>query len=84
MRCLDEGVIVEPSQCDVGAILGWGFSPWTGGPLSYIDRQGVAAFVARCGWLSQTYGSARLAPLASLQSLAAHGGSVYGAQWPLR
>ena len=84
VRCLDEGVIVDPSQCDVGAILGWGYAPWTGGPLAWIDRQGVAAFVARCGWLAEHYGSSRLVPLASLRSLAARNGSVYGAQWPLR
>jgi len=84
VRCLEEGVITDPSQCDVGAILGWGFAPWTGGPLSWIDRMGVAACVARCEALAARYASARLEAPASLQRLAASGTSVYATTWPLR
>jgi 3-hydroxyacyl-CoA dehydrogenase/enoyl-CoA hydratase/3-hydroxybutyryl-CoA epimerase len=84
VRCLEEGVISDPSQCDVGAILGWGFAPWTGGPLSWIDRMGVAACVARCEDLSHRHGSARLQPPRSLRELAARGLSVYAAKWPPR
>lgn len=82
VRCLEEGVIADPSQCDVGAILGWGFAPWTGGPLSWIDRMGVAPCVARCEWLSRHYGSARLEPPPALRQLAARGTSIYAAHWP--
>lgn len=84
VRCLEEGVIADPSQCDVGAILGWGFAPWTGGPLSWIDRMGVAQCVARCEWLSDHYGSARLEPPPALRQLAARGTSIYAAHWPPR
>jgi 3-hydroxyacyl-CoA dehydrogenase/enoyl-CoA hydratase/3-hydroxybutyryl-CoA epimerase len=84
VRCLEEGVITDPSQCDVGAILGWGFAPWTGGPLSWIDRMGVARCLERCEWLSGHYGSLRLQPPASLRELASRGSSVYAARWPLR
>lgn len=84
VRCLDEGVITDPSQCDVGAILGWGFAPWTGGPLSWIDRIGVANCVERCDGLASRYGSSRLAPPQSLRRLAASGRSIYEADWPLR
>jgi 3-hydroxyacyl-CoA dehydrogenase/enoyl-CoA hydratase/3-hydroxybutyryl-CoA epimerase len=84
LRCLEQGVITDPSQCDVGAILGWGFAPWTGGPLSWIDRMGVRACVARCEDLARRYGSERLEPPASLRGLAASDTPVYAAQWPLR
>jgi 3-hydroxyacyl-CoA dehydrogenase/enoyl-CoA hydratase/3-hydroxybutyryl-CoA epimerase len=84
VRCLEEGVITDPSQCDVGAILGWGFAPATGGPLSWIDRLGVAQCVERCKWLSEHYGSARLEPPPSLRQLAARGASIYATRWPLR
>jgi 3-hydroxyacyl-CoA dehydrogenase/enoyl-CoA hydratase/3-hydroxybutyryl-CoA epimerase len=84
VRCLEEGVITDPSQCDVGAILGWGFAPWTGGPLSWIDRMDVQACVARCDTLAQRYGSARLKPPAALRRLAERGTSVYAAGWPLK
>jgi len=84
VRCLAEGVITDPSQCDVGAVLGWGFAPWTGGPLSWIDRLGAAACVARCEGLAARYGSTRLEPPPALRDLAARGGSVYAASWPPR
>jgi 3-hydroxyacyl-CoA dehydrogenase/enoyl-CoA hydratase/3-hydroxybutyryl-CoA epimerase len=51
-RALEQGVITDPSEADVGALLGWGFAPWTGGPLAYIDTQGTAQFVARCDALA--------------------------------
>jgi 3-hydroxyacyl-CoA dehydrogenase/enoyl-CoA hydratase/3-hydroxybutyryl-CoA epimerase len=82
VRCLVEGVIVDPSQCDVGALLGWGFAPWTGGPLSWIDRMGVRDCVRRCKELAARYASARLEPPAALEALAARGISVYEASWP--
>ncbi|MBU1359005.1 MAG: 3-hydroxyacyl-CoA dehydrogenase [Gammaproteobacteria bacterium] len=82
VRCLEEGVITDPSQCDVGAILGWGFAPWTGGPLSWIDRMGVREFVRRCDELVERCGSTRLEPSGTLRRLAEEGGSVYGASWP--
>jgi 3-hydroxyacyl-CoA dehydrogenase/enoyl-CoA hydratase/3-hydroxybutyryl-CoA epimerase len=81
VRCLDEGVITDPSEADVGALLGWGFAPWTGGPLSYIDAQGVAAFVARCDELAERYGSSRLQPPETLRRIAAGGGTIYGTNW---
>src|SRR6516225_6301523 len=42
-RCFEENVVTDPADADVGAILGWGFAPWTGGPLSYIDKAPGAA-----------------------------------------
>jgi 3-hydroxyacyl-CoA dehydrogenase/enoyl-CoA hydratase/3-hydroxybutyryl-CoA epimerase len=80
-RCLEEGVITDPSDADVGALLGWGFAPWTGGPLSYIDGQGVPAFVARCDELAERYGSKRLQPTEKLRRIAADGGTIYGTNW---
>ena len=46
-RCYEENVLTAPEDADVGAILGWGFAPWSGGPLSLIDTVGLKAFVAR-------------------------------------
>ena len=43
-RCLEENVVTDPADADVGALLGWGFAPWTGGPLSYIDMLGTGPF----------------------------------------
>src|SRR5262249_7327742 len=36
-RCFEEGVLTDVREADVGSILGFGFAPFTGGTLSYID-----------------------------------------------
>ncbi len=46
-------VIVDPREADVGSILGFGFAPFTGGTLSYIDGMGTKAFVALCEKLAR-------------------------------
>ncbi|MFZ5669602.1 MAG: 3-hydroxyacyl-CoA dehydrogenase NAD-binding domain-containing protein [Pseudomonadota bacterium] len=76
-RCFEEGVVTDPRDADVGAILGWGFAPWTGGPISLIDGVGVAAFVARLDALTAKYGS-RYAPPRLLRDMAAKGETFYG------
>ena len=40
-RTVEEGVITDPREADVGSILGFGFAPFTGGALSYIDFMGA-------------------------------------------
>ncbi|MFX9551977.1 hypothetical protein ABTO49_20505, partial [Acinetobacter baumannii] len=47
-RCFDEGVLTDVREADVGSILGFGFAPFSGGTLSYIDFMGVKNFVALC------------------------------------
>jgi 3-hydroxyacyl-CoA dehydrogenase/enoyl-CoA hydratase/3-hydroxybutyryl-CoA epimerase len=76
-RCFEEGVVTDPRDADVGAILGWGFAPWTGGPLSMIDAIGPAAFVETCDRLAKECGP-RFAPPKQLRDMAAKGESYYG------
>ena len=76
-RCFEEGVVTDPRDADVGAILGWGFAPWTGGPLSLIDTVGAASFVQTCDALAATCGP-RFSPPQSLRDMAARGESFYG------
>jgi 3-hydroxyacyl-CoA dehydrogenase/enoyl-CoA hydratase/3-hydroxybutyryl-CoA epimerase len=76
-RCFEEGVVTDARDADVGAILGWGFAPWTGGPLSLIDTVGAAAFVEACDALAKAYGP-RFAPPQLLRDMAAKGTSFYG------
>jgi 3-hydroxyacyl-CoA dehydrogenase/enoyl-CoA hydratase/3-hydroxybutyryl-CoA epimerase len=75
-RCLEENVVTDPADADVGAILGWGFAPWTGGPLSYIDMLGTGPFVELCDRLAQRHGEQFL-PNSMLRDLARHGSAVY-------
>ena len=76
-RCFEEGVITDVRDGDVGAILGWGFAPWSGGPLSYIDTIGTKRFVEECQELAKTYGE-RFTPGPQLVEMAEKGETYYG------
>ncbi len=56
VRALEEGVLMDIREGDVGAILGWGFAPWTGGPLSWLDIIGTPYAVERCDQLEAKFG----------------------------
>ncbi len=75
-RCFEEGVITDPRDADVGAILGWGFAPFTGGPVSYIDTIGAAAFVKRCEDFAERFGE-RFKPNQLLRDMAAKNETFY-------
>lgn len=75
-RCMDQGILLSEEDADVGAVLGWGFAPWTGGPLSYIDRIGAAEFVQTCDALAAQFGERFEAP-PLLRKMAAEGTSFY-------
>jgi 3-hydroxyacyl-CoA dehydrogenase/enoyl-CoA hydratase/3-hydroxybutyryl-CoA epimerase len=55
-RCVEEGVVTHAEDGDIGSIFGWGFPPYTGGTLSYIDTVGIQDFVAECDRMAQAYG----------------------------
>jgi 3-hydroxyacyl-CoA dehydrogenase/enoyl-CoA hydratase/3-hydroxybutyryl-CoA epimerase len=57
VRCMDEGVVMHPADADIGSIFGWGFPPYTGGTISFVETEGVAAFVAESDRLADKYGS---------------------------
>ncbi len=75
-RCFEEHVLTDVREADVGAILGFGFAPYTGGPLSYIDTMGAAAFTARCKALRKKYGD-RYKPSKLVAAMAKSGDSFY-------
>ncbi|MGB6537178.1 MAG: FAD-dependent oxidoreductase [Xanthobacteraceae bacterium] len=56
-RCIEEGVVTDAREADVGSILGFGFAPFTGGTISYIDAMGTPAFVALCARLAKSCGA---------------------------
>jgi 3-hydroxyacyl-CoA dehydrogenase / enoyl-CoA hydratase / 3-hydroxybutyryl-CoA epimerase len=76
-RTVEEKVITDVREADVGAILGFGFAPYTGGPLSYIDRMGTKAFVALCEKLAAKHGE-RFQPNRLLRTMARKGETFYG------
>ncbi len=76
-RCWAEGVIDDPREADLGAILGWGFAPWSGGPITLIDQTGLKAFVETADRLTATYGDRFKVP-DLLREMAAKGETFYG------
>jgi 3-hydroxyacyl-CoA dehydrogenase/enoyl-CoA hydratase/3-hydroxybutyryl-CoA epimerase len=77
VRALEEGVLMDIREGDVGAILGWGFAPWSGGPLSWLDIIGAAKAVEWCDQLTEKHGDRFAAP-ALLRDMAAKGDTFYG------
>jgi 3-hydroxyacyl-CoA dehydrogenase / enoyl-CoA hydratase / 3-hydroxybutyryl-CoA epimerase len=75
-RCIEEGVVTDMREADVGSILGFGFAPFTGGTISYIDGMGTKAFVDLCNALAKKYGS-RFKPSKLLRDMAKTGDSFY-------
>jgi 3-hydroxyacyl-CoA dehydrogenase/enoyl-CoA hydratase/3-hydroxybutyryl-CoA epimerase len=76
-RCVEEGVITDVREADVGSILGFGFAPFSGGTLSYIDMMGTPAFVALCQKLEGKCGP-RFAPSNLLIEMAQKRETFYG------
>jgi len=77
VRALEEGVVRDIREGDVGAILGWGFAPWSGGPFSWLDMLGAARAVEVCDGLAVRHGE-RFAPPAMLRTMAEAGRTFYG------
>ena len=82
-RTVEDHVIVDPREADVGSILGFGFAPFTGGVLSLIDGVGTKAFVARARDLAGKYGP-RFEPGAGLAAMADKDESFYSKYAPAR
>ncbi|SNT68928.1 3-hydroxyacyl-CoA dehydrogenase NAD-binding domain-containing protein [Paracoccus seriniphilus] len=76
VRALESGVLEDIREGDVGAILGWGFAPWSGGPFGWLDMMGAARAVEICDGLTAKYGD-RFASPALLRDMAEKGTSFY-------
>ncbi|WP_347266427.1 3-hydroxyacyl-CoA dehydrogenase NAD-binding domain-containing protein [Paracoccus sp. (in: a-proteobacteria)] len=76
VRALQDGVLEDIREGDVGAILGWGFAPWSGGPFSWLDMLGSPRAAAIADDLAAKFGN-RFATPALLRDMAAKGESFY-------
>jgi len=76
VRALEQGVLTDIREGDVGAILGWGFAPWSGGPFGWLDILGAAEAVRICDRLEAQHGPRFAAP-ALLRDLAGKGDGFY-------
>ncbi|KQI68060.1 3-hydroxyacyl-CoA dehydrogenase [Loktanella sp. 3ANDIMAR09] len=76
VRALEDGVLTDIREGDVGAILGWGFAPWSGGPFSWLDILGAPFAAETCDMLTETYGDRFKTP-DLLRELADRNGTFY-------
>ncbi|XOV78351.1 MAG: fatty acid oxidation complex subunit alpha FadJ [Aestuariibacter sp.] len=74
--CLDEGVIRNPRDGDIGSIFGIGFPPFLGGPFRYMDSLGINHVVARLEHYQGQFGD-KFAPAALLSKMAKENTSFY-------
>jgi len=72
-RCVQEGVLRSVADGNIGSIFGWGFAPFHGGALQFINAMGPAAFVARARELAAAHGP-RFEPAPIVVTMAADGG----------
>jgi 3-hydroxyacyl-CoA dehydrogenase/enoyl-CoA hydratase/3-hydroxybutyryl-CoA epimerase len=77
-RCLEEQVLRAPIDADVGAILGWGYPPFRGGPIGWLHTLGMPAAVATLDRLAERHGPRFAAPKI-LREMAAKGERFYPA-----
>jgi 3-hydroxyacyl-CoA dehydrogenase/enoyl-CoA hydratase/3-hydroxybutyryl-CoA epimerase len=75
-RGVGEEIVRTPRDGDVGAIFGFGFPPFRGGPLRHADDLGAARIVAELERLAQRYG-ARFAPSDVLRDQAQRNAKFY-------
>ena len=62
VRAIEEDVLMDLREGDVGAILGWGFAPWSGGPLSWLDMVGTPWAAETTNALAAKHGDRFKAP----------------------
>ncbi|MFP5285177.1 MAG: 3-hydroxyacyl-CoA dehydrogenase family protein, partial [Thermoanaerobaculia bacterium] len=77
-RCMEEGIIEDPADVDIGVIFGFGFPPFRGGLLQEADRHGLAWVVSRLEGYAAKHGR-RLEPAGLLREMAARGERFYRA-----
>ena len=75
-RCVDEGIVRNARDGDIGAIFGIGFPPFLGGPLRYIDKVGAKSVVAQLSQWAEQHGE-RYAPCQALVTMAENDESYY-------
>ena len=76
LKCMEEGVLSDAAEGDVGSILGIGFPSYTGGVFSLVDTIGLEEFVSRCDKLADRWGE-RFRPSAWLRQRATSGQKFY-------
>jgi len=76
-KCLEDGIIENPVDGDIGLVFGIGFAPFKGGPFRYMDSVGVTSFVDRMNGFASNLGE-QFEPCQLLKDYAASGKKFHG------
>ncbi|MBF0237958.1 MAG: enoyl-CoA hydratase/isomerase family protein [SAR324 cluster bacterium] len=74
--CLQEGILQNPVDGDIGAVFGLGFPPFKGGPFRYMDQLGAQTLVSKLKQYADKHG-VRFEPSALLQDYAKQNKKFY-------
>ena len=75
-RCLDDGIVRNARDGDIGMIFGTGYPPFQGGPFRYMDSLGIDNLVEILNGYKEQYGS-RFEPADILVKMAKDGKTFY-------
>lgn len=75
-RCLEEGIVADPSFIDLALVLGSGFPPFRGGILAYADKLGLKTVNEKLKSL-ESVSSARFKPTQMIEKMAANNQTFY-------
>ncbi|HBL28710.1 MAG TPA: fatty acid oxidation complex subunit alpha FadJ [Acidobacteria bacterium] len=75
-RCMEEGILSDPADVDIGVIFGFGFPPFRGGLLREADHRGLSWVVDRLDELAGRHGT-RLEPAPLLRDMARRGAAFH-------
>jgi 3-hydroxyacyl-CoA dehydrogenase / enoyl-CoA hydratase / 3-hydroxybutyryl-CoA epimerase len=80
IRCLEERVVLKPADADIGSVLGWGFCPFYGGVISYVDTIGSKVLYDKASAFAERFGP-RFSPPTLLKELAGQNKKFYDHVW---
>lgn len=83
VRCMEEGIVCDPSQLDLAMIFGTGYPPFQGGILKYADASGVDMMCRRLEYLARVIGP-RYEPCKLLREMAEQRRTFYGSFSPAK
>jgi len=70
LKCLQEGVLRNVADGNVGSLLGIGAPQWTGGFIQFVNTYGLQRFIDRANELAEKYGERFQPPAIVAETLA--------------